>query len=308
MYTIYLITNTVNGKVYVGQTIRSLKSRWKGHLQDFRDGAEQPLYRAIRKYGQDKFSIETLLTVDTKEEARYQERLWILLLRAHVSQGGYVCTWGGDGRTGVNDETRFKRINSLRKTLAKEPGRHPRYRDDIKDEDLIHLYVDEKLTRKQISEQLNFSQSSITVRLRKYGIKVGQGRHATGWIHPNPNFLATISKSGPDSPNYKSDLDTTEMVRLFEEGFSSKQIAGKLGCSDAGVRRRLEKINMFFPEKKFLPDSSLNTDVMVSLYSEGFTLKQVGQKLGCTGSAVRYRLKRIGMELRPSNNISRKAA
>ena len=48
---VYLITNTVNGKVYVGQTINGLSKRWKGHKNDVRKGSQNPLHRAIRCTG-----------------------------------------------------------------------------------------------------------------------------------------------------------------------------------------------------------------------------------------------------------------
>ena len=32
MNYIYLITNKINGKQYVGQTIRTIEERWKGHI------------------------------------------------------------------------------------------------------------------------------------------------------------------------------------------------------------------------------------------------------------------------------------
>ena len=56
---IYLITNNINGKKYVGKTELSIKKRWKQHIKDSkREKCEiRPLYRAIRKYGQNNFSI-----------------------------------------------------------------------------------------------------------------------------------------------------------------------------------------------------------------------------------------------------------
>ena len=52
---IYLITNTITGKNYVGQTKRSLDQRFKSHLYE----AEKMkynmyLHNSIRKYGKDK--------------------------------------------------------------------------------------------------------------------------------------------------------------------------------------------------------------------------------------------------------------
>jgi len=37
---VYLITNTVNGKVYVGQTTVGVSKRWKGHKDEARKGSE----------------------------------------------------------------------------------------------------------------------------------------------------------------------------------------------------------------------------------------------------------------------------
>lgn len=52
---IYGIKNKESGAtVYVGQTVRSLSSRWNQHLRDS-SKLEYPLYRAIRKYGADNF-------------------------------------------------------------------------------------------------------------------------------------------------------------------------------------------------------------------------------------------------------------
>ena len=116
------------------------------------------------------------------------------------------------------------------------------------------------------------------------------------------------SKSGKDSISYRHDLDTEEMVRLFKEGISSKQIAKQMGCWDSSVRYRLKTVGIEFPEKRFVPDPTLDTNEMIELYKEGLTLKQIGERLNCTGAAVRYRLIRTGMKLRPSNNIPRTKA
>lgn len=61
---IYCISNSVNDKVYIGQTINSIEIRWRNHKSNaFNancDGYEYPLYRAIRKYGLDKFYINEI--------------------------------------------------------------------------------------------------------------------------------------------------------------------------------------------------------------------------------------------------------
>ena len=48
---IYLITNDVNNKVYVGQTTKSLEERIQGHRSAMVSGVDTHIYRAMRKYG-----------------------------------------------------------------------------------------------------------------------------------------------------------------------------------------------------------------------------------------------------------------
>ena len=56
---IYKITNTVNGKSYVGKTEKTIQERWKGHLNNIKKYKDKlPLYRALDKYGKENFIIE----------------------------------------------------------------------------------------------------------------------------------------------------------------------------------------------------------------------------------------------------------
>ena len=60
---IYLITNTINDKKYVGQTRQTVEERWKEHKNDVKR-RKTPLYRAMKKYGIDKFNIYTLEKIE----------------------------------------------------------------------------------------------------------------------------------------------------------------------------------------------------------------------------------------------------
>ena len=59
---IYIITNSINEKVYIGQTIQSLKNRWQEHCRRpfSRSEANMRIKRAIFKYGKENFSIKEL--------------------------------------------------------------------------------------------------------------------------------------------------------------------------------------------------------------------------------------------------------
>ena len=105
---IYKITNKINNKVYIGKTIRSLDVRFKEHL---RDSAikDSKLYRAIRKYGKENFSIELIEEVE-EESLSERERFWIKENDSYYH--GYNSTFGGEGESSVDEEQIIKLYNS----------------------------------------------------------------------------------------------------------------------------------------------------------------------------------------------------
>jgi group I intron endonuclease len=100
---VYKITNQVNGKVYIGITTGSIEKRWREHKCAANKGSQLPLYKAIRKYGHEAFSIEQLATADTVEDLKAQEVRFIKELGSFYTDGnGYNMTDGGDGVHFVN--------------------------------------------------------------------------------------------------------------------------------------------------------------------------------------------------------------
>lgn len=59
-YHLYLITNKINDKKYVGITKLGYLTRWKRHIKLIEKGSNHliVLYNAIRKYGIDAFELE----------------------------------------------------------------------------------------------------------------------------------------------------------------------------------------------------------------------------------------------------------
>ena len=95
---IYKITNTVNGKVYIGQSI-DIKKRWTNHKKDaFWQKAEcyqYPLYKAMRKYGIPHFDF-VILEECSREQLNEREIFYIQQYHANKKKNGYNQTLGGD--------------------------------------------------------------------------------------------------------------------------------------------------------------------------------------------------------------------
>lgn len=92
---IYIIRNTVNDKVYVGQTHVSIKLRFQNHLSAARRGLDYVIGKAIRKYGEDKFYVE-LLEECLIEELNEREQYWISFFKATDNKFGYNMSIGGN--------------------------------------------------------------------------------------------------------------------------------------------------------------------------------------------------------------------
>ena len=69
MSYIYVITNDINNKQYVGQTSISLQERFKQHVsdKDRRSFEKRPLYNAMNKYGINHFHIKLLEECPSEE-------------------------------------------------------------------------------------------------------------------------------------------------------------------------------------------------------------------------------------------------
>lgn len=82
---VYLVTNKVNGKRYVGVTVRPLRTRWSEHLR----AADKPVYwlhQAMAKYGKENFNIEQIGSCLRVEDAGLFEREVIQCLKPEYNQ------------------------------------------------------------------------------------------------------------------------------------------------------------------------------------------------------------------------------
>jgi group I intron endonuclease len=91
---IYKITNLINNKVYIGQTIQPLKDRWYRHCgkTGSKNELEMPIKRAILKYGKHNFSIEKL---EECEQCLLDSREIYYIEQYDSYNKGYNATKGG---------------------------------------------------------------------------------------------------------------------------------------------------------------------------------------------------------------------
>lgn len=114
---IYKITNLVNNKIYIGQTI-NYDERVRHHKQiAFRENSKErdkPLYRAIRKYGVDNFKFEIIDEASNIDELNAKEIHWIAYYDCCVDGNkGYNLDKGG--KNGLKSEETKRKISEAQK-------------------------------------------------------------------------------------------------------------------------------------------------------------------------------------------------
>lgn len=119
MAYIYKITNTLNNKVYIGQTSFSVEKRWQEHIKDSKreNLKNRPLYAAFHKYGIENFIIEKIEETDNPNE---REQYWIKQYNSYSC--GYNATTGGEGHPKDFSAAELEQIISLynQKTAIKD--------------------------------------------------------------------------------------------------------------------------------------------------------------------------------------------
>ncbi len=128
---IYKITNKVNGKIYIGSTVKkNFSQRWAGHLFSARQTDGSIFQRALRKYGPDNFEKEVICTVLDENNLDDIEQYFIDFFKS-LTPSGYNAVGVLKGtrklvkdsmiKEWANPDTRANRIEKMREGSKKCP-------------------------------------------------------------------------------------------------------------------------------------------------------------------------------------------
>jgi len=168
---IYITTNMVNGKKYIGQ--RKFTIKWKAYL-----GSGIFLKESIKKYGRANFSKEIVALTYSKEESDYLEKEFIKNHNAvksdnyyNLSSGGGVTTSGRplseetkekirQSKLGLHHTEETKRMYSInRKGIKKTESAKQKQREKphkiskIQVFEIRNKYATGKISQRELSEE-----------------------------------------------------------------------------------------------------------------------------------------------------------
>lgn len=157
---VYKIQNIINNKIYIGQTISTLKHRLGQHYS--KSSHCYALHKAIKKYGKENFTIDVIDTASTLEELNNKEIYWIEKLNT-ISPNGYNLVSGGKNKI-CSDETK-KKMSIAQKNKSDET------RKKLSESAKKRVYSDEYRKQMSITSKLSMTderRKKISESLKKY--------------------------------------------------------------------------------------------------------------------------------------------
>lgn len=221
---VYLVRNKTTGKRYVGQTISSLRERWRRHCHPSSNC--KVLKRAILKYGVESFEVNVLESRVPKSMLGEREQYWIEKLKTKAPLGyNLLAGWSS---TELVNASRSKTRKATLAALAERglpKGKSPLTESDVREifkrynsgedqKDIARHFVVHKSTISHIIEGKNWSHLGLVSTRRR---------------------IKAVTKT-----------QAMEAFRLNSLGTSSVKIGQLLGVSKGSIDRVLR--GALFPE------------------------------------------------------------
>ena len=255
IHYVYLTTNLINGKQYIGDHTINLNQKL------YYPGSGVQLKNDVKKYKSFNFFKEILEWFSTRREAFNAQEKYVKLYKTHISQGGYNMNWTGETYHGGahSKETKLKMRNvKLGKKATKETrekmseihkginiwskGKTHTEKTKLKiSENQIGRKISEK-TKVKISEKQK-GIKKIFYFLKKYGEIEGIKKY-------NESIKQFKEKITGRSTSRKGKGHKKELIEIYGENeglrryedFVKKQREAKIGkvTWNTGLKRSLE--------------------------------------------------------------------
>lgn len=244
MIGVYKFENTINGKVYIGQSVQA-EERYRQHVRAIDNyKIDTKFYRALRKYGIEKFEFK-IIEVCNVEDLNEREMYWIKFFNSR--ENGYNTTEGAD----FNPSNYPEIVEKRRQTLL--------YNEEVnaklsqKGEDNPRAILSEndvKTIRTHYAEGKSFADS-----YSEFSDKISRDGFQACWLGQSWKEIMPEVFENRRKNNGGSDRSREEIYQLridYMEGLSRAEIKEKYGFSTNQTRRILKLERWKYPET--IPD------------------------------------------------------
>lgn len=210
---IYLTTNLINGKKYIGQHASPVFE------PDRYIGSGVILWKAIKKYGKENFICELLESCDSADELNEKEEYWISYYNAVESDDYYNIAAGGNSskKTVVYRQhlkeswTESRRNKQREKFKSSNPAKNPEVRKKISDNNASRNYD----VRKKLSDAKLGKSNPHTDEWNKKISEALKGRVGKPCSKETKQKLSEL-RSGKNNPMYGKSA--TRGTKWFTNG------------------------------------------------------------------------------------------
>jgi group I intron endonuclease len=274
MHLIYVITNIINNKIYIGQT-NNPKLRWSQHKSNAKyNRGHQVITRAISKYGSENFTFEVIASCQDQKDADKAEEEIIIQRESRNPDKGYNVDAGGN-TTPRTPEVLKKISDGLKRFYAKNHNH---------------------MKGKKLSDEWksNIAKSSVGKRGTNSGKKF------------DDSWRLKISKSqiGKERKTKRRFPDNIEkeMCRLYlEDKRSMYSLAKEFKCNRTLIADILQRNNITTRQsnnvnKKYLFSFEQELNICKEYVSGNISRSALGKKFGCSKTTIREILLRHGVK------------
>lgn len=220
MAYVYITTNKINGKKYIGVVATNNHKKKENYL-----GSGVALKKSIEKYGKDNFEKEIIKEFDNNEEARSYEKYLINELNAKSDKNYYnMCDGGyGGGVLGhkVTDETKCK----ISKTLS---GRkRPEISDKLSKHFKGYVWSDEVI-ESRVKGIKEYYKNAKEEDLKRRWTKISESHKGKSISDETKEKLSKINSK-------LSDKEVLEIDKMIKDGINYKVISKIFNISPSQI-------------------------------------------------------------------------
>ena len=306
---IYLIKNSINGKIYVGQSTSSVSRRWSQHKHLANRLGGWHLQAALRKWKPENFEIQAVAVACTQKQLDNLEQNYILLLGSRNPSVGYNVRLPLDDRS-------FDVVEGGRKSRSGEKNKN--FKSHVKTEILIEQYQ-KGASLCELGRIYDLSRYSISKRLKKAGIEINPQPHKKNLpekeicekylsgipthklcrlydvsTHPIADIL---KRNRIEIRNRSIDITLDEIKKEYDRCLNCSEVSKKLGIDSSYVRRLLKDSGVKIKTREdnliFLP-----VEQIVKEYKSGQSTTDLARKYSVSKSTIRLRLIENQVDLR----------